>query len=432
MKPSFATAIAACLLSAPVAAQQTPSAMAQDGRAPGPFRIVNGTGQEGLQFYLVKPGEDWGPSRIGNPLAPGAALNLRASARAGCAIDVRLVLADGQEAVRRGHDICASPVVTLEEPGPAASGPRSPGLLRIENNTGQDAFQLYIAQGEQPWGHNRLSRALPSGDNVLQRAGSGANCRVHVRMVLADGREEVRRDQDICARPRLALGEIRRAAAPVPPPARGPAGRQSSGTGFIVAPERVVTNHHVVNGCTRLTLPGAGPTPLSARILRADARLDLALLEVPGLRGPALAFRAAPARRGEGVIALGFPLAGLLSTDLKLTRGDVNGLSGLGNDQDVLQMSAPVQPGNSGGPLLDLRGQVVGMVVAKLNAQNVARQTGDIAQNVNFAIKGEPVAAFLRAAGLRPQMGDLRGPERGAADIGDDAARSTAMIRCNR
>ncbi|MFC7553630.1 trypsin-like peptidase domain-containing protein [Pseudoroseomonas wenyumeiae] len=199
-----------------------------------------------------------------------------------------------------------------------------------------------------------------------------------------------------------------------------------------MAPERVVTNRHVVNGCARLTLSGAGPAPLSARTLRMDARLDLALLEVPGLRGPAFPFRATPARRGEGVIALGFPLAGLLSTDLKLTRGDVNGLSGLGNDQNVLQMSAPVQPGNSGGPLLDLRGQVLGMVVAKLDAQSVARRTGDIAQNVNFAIKAEPVAAFLRTAGLRPQMGENGGPERSAADIGDDAARSTVMIRCNR
>jgi serine protease Do len=77
--------------------------------------------------------------------------------------------------------------------------------------------------------------------------------------------------------------------------------------------------------------------------------------------------------------------------------GNVTALAGLGNDSRYLQISAPVQPGNSGGPLLDRAGNVVGIVVAKLNAIGIASVTGDIPQNVNFAIKASVAAAFLDA-----------------------------------
>jgi len=166
---------------------------------------------------------------------------------------------------------------------------------------------------------------------------------------------------------------------------------------------------------------------------RVDAGLDLSLLAVPGNPGPALPFRSGPAvRRGEGVIAYGFPLPGLLSSDPKLTRGEVNGLNGLGDNPAQYQISAAVQPGNSGGPLIDLHGNIVGVVVSKLNAGAVSRRTGDIAQNVNFAVKGAAAAEFLRRAGLSPRMADSTGTEQGAADIGEIANRSTVFIRCER
>ncbi|MCO6418584.1 hypothetical protein JYK14_20825 [Siccirubricoccus sp. KC 17139] len=93
-------------------------------RQPGLFRVVNATDQDGMQFYLVRPGEAWGNSRIGHPLAPGAALTLRASPASGCKVNLRLVLADGQEVGARDHDICALPTVTLHRPGlpPPARG----------------------------------------------------------------------------------------------------------------------------------------------------------------------------------------------------------------------------------------------------------------------------------------------------------------------
>jgi serine protease Do len=315
--------------------------------------------------------------------------------------------------------------------------------FRILNRTGQEATALHAvrsprgAQGD--WGPNLLRPDRPLGAEAgfRVRPGPGTGCRFDLRLVLADGRESILRDRDICAEPEVTMAAtIARPTAPAVAEQRpNPRARAvSTGSGFLVGPERVLTNQHVVNGCNRVVLRAPDGRWLGAvPPARVDAELDLALLSVPGLEGPALAFRSAPpVRRGEGVVAYGFPLAGLLSSDPKLTRGEVNGLAGIGNNRSHYQISAPVQPGNSGGPLLDLHGHVVGVVVSKLDAQRVAQRIGDIAQNVNFAVQGEAALAFLRRAGVQPALAESRGAERSAADVGEIADRSTVFIRCER
>jgi S1-C subfamily serine protease len=93
-------------------------------------------------------------------------------------------------------------------------------------------------------------------------------------------------------------------------------------------------------------------------------------------------------------------------------------------------VSAPVQPGNSGGPLLDRQGNVVGVIVAKLNAAHVAARIGDIPQNVNFAVKGARRWKFLRRAGMNPTVAESRGASAARPRIGETAHRSTVLIRC--
>ncbi len=100
-------------------------------------------------------------------------------------------------------------------------------------------------------------------------------------------------------------------------------------------------------------------------------------------------------RQGEDIVVYGFPLPGVLSSGGNVSTGNVTALTGLGDDSRFLQISAPVQPGNGGGPLLDRSGNVVGVVVSKLNALSVASATGDVPQNVNFAIKASVALAFL-------------------------------------
>jgi serine protease Do len=317
---------------------------------------------------------------------------------------------------------------------PAAAQAPAPGPepVRIVNRTGQEATALHAVRSGRPdWGSNLLNRGpLPTNAAFNLRVNQEAGCRFDIRLVLADGRESLARDQDICATPRV---ELATAAAPAPAVAQArpnaQARRVSSGTGFVVAPDRVMTNNHVVEGCDRLLARTADGRWLAATApARVDAALDLALLTIPGNPGPTLAFRNAPAvRRGESVVAYGFPLAGLLSADPKLTRGEINALAGLRNDQSNFQISAEVQPGNSGGPLLDMQGHVVGVVVAKLDSRRVQN-----VDNVNFAVKGETALAFLRRANLPPRLAESRGTDLSAADVGDIAHRSTLLLRCEK
>ena len=208
----------------------------------------------------------------------------------------------------------------------------------------------------------------------------------------------------------------------------------SSGTGFVVADGRVLTNHHVIDDCGRVVVRGASGTRVSARVQASDRRRDLALLNVPAGVGPALTFRdQPPVRRGEDVVTYGFPLSGLLSSDPTLTTGNVSALSGLRDNQVNFAISAPVQPGNSGGPLLDSQANIIGVVVSKLNAARIAELTGgDIPQNVNFAVKGTEALAFLRSNNVQPRIASSTGTDKRAFEIGEVANPSTVYIQCYR
>ncbi len=206
----------------------------------------------------------------------------------------------------------------------------------------------------------------------------------------------------------------------------------SSGTGFIVAEGKLLTNDHVVDECARMVARNARGERHDAKTIVVDRRRDLALLDVPRDFGPALTFRDPPGiRRGEPVVTYGFPLAGLLSSGPTLTTGDVSALSGLRDSKLNIQISAPVQPGNSGGPLLDGQALVIGVVVSKLNAARIAEITdGDIPQNVNFAVTGTETLGFLREHGVTPATTYGGGPGKGGAAIGDVADPSTVYLQC--
>lgn len=208
----------------------------------------------------------------------------------------------------------------------------------------------------------------------------------------------------------------------------------SSGTGFVVAEGRVLTNNHVVAECGRMMARNAAGARMPARVQATDRQRDLALLAVPTSLGPALTFREAPpVRRGENVITYGFPLSGLLSSGPSLTTGNISALAGIRDNPGNFQISAAVQPGNSGGPLFDGQGNVIGVVVSKLNAARVAEMTGgDIPQNVNFAVKGTEALAFLRQNGVQPKTVLSAGADKRADEVDAVANPSTVYLQCYR
>ena len=174
----------------------------------------------------------------------------------------------------------------------------------------------------------------------------------------------------------------------------------STGSGAIVSTDGfVLTNNHVVNDCTNITIRDTHKEVRRASIFATDERSDLAILKITeSVSLPAASFRAgASADTGESVVALGFPLAGLLASEVNVSFGYISATAGLADDTGQLQISAPVQPGNSGGPLLDQSGNIVGVVVSKLDALKLAKANGDIPQNINFAVKGEIAQVFLKA-----------------------------------
>ena len=170
---------------------------------------------------------------------------------------------------------------------------------------------------------------------------------------------------------------------------------QSSGTAFVVAPGLLVTNHHVIEGCGAIeVIASDGRRP--ATVVDSVQQIDLALLRVYGLRGGVAPLRTlSPALLGEPATVFGFPLGGALSSTGNFTTGVVSSLRGLRDAAGEIQITAPVQPGNSGGPVLDRAGAVIGVVQGKLDALRAVRATGDIPQNVNFAVSLDVLADFL-------------------------------------
>lgn len=205
----------------------------------------------------------------------------------------------------------------------------------------------------------------------------------------------------------------------------------SFGSGFIVSAKGdILTNNHVVDGCIELHALLNGQF-VEGRIVRQDPENDLALLKISSeVELLPLPFRAGKRpRAGEEVVAIGYPLMGLLGREQHVTNGTISALSGINDDSRFLQISAPVQPGNSGGPLLDLGGNVVGVVVGKLNAVRMAKVTGDIPQNVNFAIHGLLGQAFLESNNIEYTT---RGSSdrHSIADIAEKSKGATLQVQC--
>lgn len=203
--------------------------------------------------------------------------------------------------------------------------------------------------------------------------------------------------------------------------------RIASGSGFFINLQgHLLTNHHVIDSCIAMSSRRHG----RLKIVGSDAANDLAVLKAEVKPTTFAVISASPrVRIGQDVMAAGFPLSHLLGRNLHFTRGAVSALSGTRDDSTRLRISAPVQPGNSGGPLLNRSGHVVGVVDSRLSDLLVIKQTRSVPQNVNFAVRADIALAFLEAHGVpfekAPSTKTLA-----AEDIAAEARKFAIPVEC--
>ena len=207
--------------------------------------------------------------------------------------------------------------------------------------------------------------------------------------------------------------------------------KQATGTAFTVSNEgHALTNHHVINGCTEVKVAGREGV---AKVITSDSVNDLALLQLPFNSDDFAKLNPDPGklRQGEDVIVFGYPLNWALSSGGNLTPGTISALTGLGNNTNQIQITAPIQPGSSGSPVMDKKGNVIAVVSMMLDDGKMTKLTGQVGQNVNFAVNGQTVKLFLDANKVPYKTGGgLFTMEKSNADIADEARKWTVLVEC--
>lgn len=214
------------------------------------------------------------------------------------------------------------------------------------------------------------------------------------------------------------------------PSSTGSLSKRGTGTLFVVSSTgHAITNQHVAGGCTELRIQGRDGV---AKLLTEDKVNDLALVQTQGTVKDAASLTSEPGklRQGEDIIAFGFPLNSVLSSGGNLTPGVVSALTGLGNNTNQIQITAPIQPGSSGSPVLNKKGEVVGVVSMKLSDSKMASATGQIGQNVNFAVSGQTLKTFLDTHKVSYSTGSFFSREKSTSDLADEARKWTLVVEC--
>jgi S1-C subfamily serine protease len=194
----------------------------------------------------------------------------------------------------------------------------------------------------------------------------------------------------------------------------------------------VLTNQHVVRQCDAYEVIDDTNRRLKAALQAVDTANDLALLTVrEHFPAAALVRKDAAPKLGEPVTVVGYPLVAVLGTRPSVGFGNVTSTAGVRGNAKQMQISVPIQRGHSGGPVFDQAGNVIGVVVAKLDALKVAQRMGDLPQNINFAIRGDVVTSFLEAQGASFTASDSS-TRLENTDIAARGAAVTVRVRCIR
>jgi S1-C subfamily serine protease len=196
----------------------------------------------------------------------------------------------------------------------------------------------------------------------------------------------------------------------------------SSGTGFYVSNTgHIISNHHVVEGCNKVKLTFKGKE-VSADVLAVDKMNDLAILKADLTPSKVYSVANDDAALLEDIIIAGYPLGKKVSAAIKTSKGSITALAGYGDNYSEFQTDAALNQGNSGGPIMDQKGNVVGVAVA-----NYGKQSG--VESFNFGIKSSTLKTFASANGLKflpPNNRDLSNK-----DLGQLITEATIYLECH-
>ena len=229
-------------------------------------------------------------------------------------------------------------------------------------------------------------------------------------------------------------GEFQYALKPTPPVPETPSTDKdkiisaSSGSGFAVSQDgHVITNYHVIEGCQKVVVHTKG-REIPVTVVTYDPLNDLALLK--GDFSPSIVFPVSSSQPEllQEIYVAGYPFGLNVSTSVKVTKGIISSLTGIGNNFSNIQIDAAIQSGNSGGPILDDFGNVIGVAVSKLDAKYMLENFGAIPENTNFGIKSSVVRNIMNSNGVAPVPANV--DQISKSQLGKMISQGTFYVSC--
>ncbi len=173
--------------------------------------------------------------------------------------------------------------------------------------------------------------------------------------------------------------------------------QSGTGSGFLVAGNKWLTNYHVIKDLDSITISYAGKN-IPATVIATDEHNDLALLKADS--GDLKSIKFATAEVGNSIYVSGYPLSSMLGDYARLTTGNISSLYGFDGNASNIQITAPISPGNSGGPVTNTDFEAVGVVVSTANTVAMANRIGSLPQGLNFAVSPNVATGFLLQNGV--------------------------------
>lgn len=204
-----------------------------------------------------------------------------------------------------------------------------------------------------------------------------------------------------------------------------------TGSGFFITSSGYfVTNYHVIKDAGKIGLRDVQGKTYEAIVIKVDTNNDLAILKAKGTFSALPVVNSQTVKRGAHVITVGFPNIDIQGKEPKLSEGIVSALSGMQDEPTVFQISVPIQQGNSGGPMVNMNGNVVGIVASKLSAIYMLKNKGSVPENVNYAIKSNYLNELIQTDNeiSKSLLIPSKRPVKNLVELSEHVEKSIALV----